>query len=119
MAPPPAASATPPSTRPPGVVGAIAHRRDAPWLVLLSGLRMRVEFGGTAAAAWGVSQGDGGPFLNKTDAAGAWQATAMQLDPVTAGAGPDVELFSSSDIATTWYRIVAGGLADVVVRRIR
>ena len=38
------------------------------------GLQMRVEFGGTAAAVWGVSQGDGGPFLNKTDAAGAWQA---------------------------------------------
>ena len=43
----------------------------------------------------------------------------MQLDPVTAGAGPDVELFSASDIATTWYRVVAGGGADVVVRRIR
>jgi len=86
---------------------------------LPAGLRMRVEFGGTAAAVWGVSQGDGGPFLNKTDAAGAWPATAMQLDPVTAGAGPDVELFSASDIATTWYRVVAGGGADVVVRRIR
>jgi len=82
------------------------------------GLRLRVEHGGTAAAVWSVAQGDGGPFLNKTDAAGAWQA-ALQLDPQTAGVGPDVELFSSSDIATTWYRSVAGGLADVVVRRLR
>ena len=82
------------------------------------GLRLRVEHGGTAAAVWSVAQGDGGPFLNKTDAAGAWQA-AMQLDPQTAGVGPDVELFSSSDIATTWYRVVAGGVADVVVRRLR
>ena len=82
------------------------------------GLRLRVEHGGTAAAVWSVAQGDGGPFLNKTDAAGAWQA-AQQLDPQTAGVGPDVELFSPSDIATTWYRIVAGGVADVVVRRLR
>ena len=79
---------------------------------------MRVEFEGTAAAVWGVSQGDGGPFLNKTDAAGAWQA-AIQLDPVTTGVGADVELFSASDVATTWYRVVAGGAADVVVRRLR
>jgi hypothetical protein len=82
------------------------------------GLRLRVEYGGTAAAVWSVSQEDGGPFLNKTDSAGAWQA-ALQLDPEATGVAPDVELFSPSDIATTWYRIVAGGLADVVVRRLR
>jgi len=82
------------------------------------GLRLAVEFGGTAAAVWSVAQGDGGPFLNKTDASGAWQA-AVQLDPETAGTGADVSLFSPSDVATTWYRLAAGGAADVMVRRLR
>ena len=82
------------------------------------GLRLSVEQAGTAAAVWSVAQGGGGPFLNKTDAAGAWQA-ALQLDPQTAGVGPDVSLFSPSDVVTTWYRPAAGGAADVVVRRLR
>jgi len=81
-------------------------------------LRLSVEQAGTAAAVWSVAQGGGGPFLNKTDAAGAWQA-ALQLDPQTAGVGPDVSLFSPSDVVTTWYRPAAGGAADVVVRRLR
>ena len=81
-------------------------------------LRLRVEREGTAAAVWTVAQGDGGPFLSRTDPAGAWQA-AVQLDPETTGLAADVSLFSASDIATTWYRIVAGGAADVVVRRLR
>jgi len=82
------------------------------------GLRLAVEHGGTAAAVWSVSQGDGGPFLNKTDAAGTWQA-AVQLDPDSTGVGADVSLFAPTDIATAWYRSVAGGRADVVVRRLR
>jgi hypothetical protein len=44
---------------------------------------------GTVAAAWSVSQGDGGPFLNATDASGAWQG-AVQLDPVGVGFAPDL-----------------------------
>jgi len=82
------------------------------------GLRLSVEQAGSAAAVWSAAQGNGGPFLNKTDAAGTWQA-ALQLDPQGAGIGPDVSLFSPSDIATTWYRFAAGGAADVAVRRLR
>ena len=82
------------------------------------GLRLAVEHGGTAAAVWSVSQGDGGPFLNHTDAVGTWQAAA-QLDPDAVGTGADVSLFAPTDIATAWYRVVAGGRADVVVRRLR
>jgi hypothetical protein len=35
------------------------------------------------------------------------------------GVAANVSLFSASDVATTWYRVVAGGVADVVVRRLR
>jgi len=82
------------------------------------GLRLSVEQSGTAAAVWSVAPGNGGPFLNKTDGAGTWQA-ALQLDPQSAGVGPDVSLFSPSDVVTTWYRPATGGAADVVVRRLR
>lgn len=83
------------------------------------GLVLRADGQGAAAAAWNVSQGDGnGPFLSVTDTAGNWQA-ASQLDPGDGGTGVDLALFSASDIATTWYRLVPGALQDVVVRRLR
>jgi hypothetical protein len=80
------------------------------------GLVLRADGQGTTAAAWSVSQGSGGLQWNVTDAAGTWR-TASQIDPV--GVAPDLAFFSASDIVTTWYRPVAGGLDDVAVRRTR
>lgn len=80
------------------------------------GLALRTDGQGTAAAAWSVSQGPGGLQLAVTDAAGTWQG-ASQVDP--AGVAPDLAFSAATDLVTTWYRPVAGGLDDVAVSRTR
>lgn len=93
----------------PSLVGAVA-------IGLPVGLALRSDGQRRAAAAWSVSQGAGGLQLAVTDAAGTWQA-ASQVDPV--GVAPDLGFFSATDLVAAWYRPVAGGLADVAVRRTR
>ena len=80
------------------------------------GLALRTDGQGTVAAAWSVSQGIGGLQLAVTDPAGVWQG-ASQVDPN--GVAPDLAFFAATDLVTTWYRPVAGGLDDVAVRRTR
>lgn len=81
-------------------------------------LVLRSDGQATVGAVWGVSQGDGGPFINLSDSVGVWQG-ATPLDPQAIGLAPDLSFFSASDVATTWYRLASGGLDDVVVRRVR
>ena len=100
-----------------GVVGAVADRRDPARVSrrLADACRVRrappPRSGASRRATAGRSSTRPTPPVHGRP--------PCQLDPVTAGTGRDVELFSPSDIATTWYRIVAGGAADVVVRRLR
>jgi len=81
-------------------------------------LVLRNDGQATVGAVWSVSQGDGTPLINVSDAAGVWQG-ASQLDPGGNGLAADLSFFSAGDVATTWYRSVSGGLEDVVARRLR